>query len=83
MANRFLDFGDGARLVKVYQDCSIEELTQDFHITCDPAISFDASHILFAGKRMPGDDWNIYEMEIDRSNVRQITNGIGNCRSPY
>jgi len=82
-ANWFLDFGEGARLVKVCPDSSIEELSRDFHSACDPAISFDASHILFAGKRTPGDDWNIYEMEIDGSNVRQITNGIGNCRSPY
>ena len=82
VSNRFLGFGDGARLVKVHQDSSIEELSQDFHSACDPAISFDASHILFAGKRTPDDDWNIYEMEIDGSNVRQITNGIGNCRSP-
>jgi len=82
-ANWFLDFGKGAHLVKVHPDSSIEELSRDFYSACDPAISFDASHILFAGKRKPGDDWNIYEMEIDGSNVRQITNGIGNCRSPY
>jgi hypothetical protein len=81
-ANWFLVFGEGARLVKVYPDSSIEELSRNFHSACDPAISFDASHILFAGKRIPGDDWNIYEMEIDGSNVRQITTGIGNCRSP-
>jgi len=80
--NWFVDFGEGARLVKVHPDSSIEELTRDFHSACDPAISFDASHILFAGKRTVEDDWNIYEMEIDGSNVRQITNSIGNCRSP-
>ena len=81
--NWFLDFGVRARLVKVYPDASIEELSRDFHSACDPAISFDASHIIFAGKRTSGDDWNIYEMEIDGSNVRQITNSIGNYRSPY
>jgi hypothetical protein len=81
-ADWFLQFGEGARLVKVYPDSTIEELSRDFHGACDPAISFDASHILFAGKRTADDDWNIYEMDIDGSNVRQITNGIGNCRSP-
>jgi hypothetical protein len=81
-ANRFLNFGEGARLIKIYPDSTIEELSRDFHSACDPAISFDASHILFAGKRTADDDWNIYEMDIDGSNVRQITNGIGNCRSP-
>jgi Tol biopolymer transport system component len=81
-ADWFLEFGEGARLVKVYPDSTLKELSRDFQSACDPAISFDASHILFAGKRTVGDDWNIYEMDIDGSNVRQITNGIGNCRSP-
>ena len=81
-ADWFLEFGEGARLVKVYPDSTLKELNRDFHSACDPAISFDASHILFAGKRTADDDWNIYEMDIDGSNIRQITNGIGNCRSP-
>jgi hypothetical protein len=81
-ANWFLDYCERARLIKVYPDSTIEELSRDFHSACDPAVSFDASHILFAGKRTADDDWNIYEMDIDGSNVRQITNGIGNCRSP-
>jgi hypothetical protein len=78
----FLEFGNGARLVKVNPDLSIEELSRDFQSACDPSISFDASHILFAGKKTPEDNWNIYEMEIDGSNVRQITTGTGNYRSP-
>ena len=78
----FLGFGEGARLIKVKPDSSIEELSRNFHSACDPVVSFDASHILFAGKRTAGDDWNIYEMKVDGSNVRQITDGIGNCRSP-
>jgi hypothetical protein len=81
-ADWFLKFGNGARLVKVNSDSSIEELSQDFHSACDPSISFDASHILFAGKKTPEDNWNIYEMEIDGSNLRQITTGTGNYRSP-
>ena len=81
-ANWFLEFGNGARLVKVNPDSAVEELSRDFHSACDPSISFDALHFLFAGKKTPDDNWNIYEMEIDGSNVRQITNGIGNYRSP-
>ena len=76
------DFADGARLVKVQPDGSTQVLSKGFHSAADPEISFDASHILFAGKKTPGDDWDIYEMEVDGSNVRQITNGIGDCRSP-
>ena len=76
--NWFLEFCNGARLIKVNPDSSIEELGRDFHSACDPSISFDASHILFAGKKAPDDNWNIYEMEIDGSNVRRITRGTGN-----
>jgi hypothetical protein len=56
----FFRFGEGARLIKVYPDSTLKELSRNFHSACDPAISFDASHILFAGKRTAGDDWNIY-----------------------
>ncbi|MHC4459832.1 MAG: HzsA-related protein [Planctomycetota bacterium] len=90
------NFGDGARLVKVYPgapkrtfsrlgkppDLSTEVLSRSFHSACDPEISFDASHILFAGKRTPTDNWTIFEMAIDGSNIRQVTNGESNCRSP-
>ncbi|OHB80945.1 MAG: hypothetical protein A2Z38_04875 [Planctomycetes bacterium RBG_19FT_COMBO_48_8] len=81
-ANWFLNFGHGARLVKVYPDSSIEELSRDFHSACDPDISFDATRILFAAKRTPADNWNIFEMSIDGSNIKQITDAMGNCRSP-
>ena len=76
------DFADGARLVKVHPDSTTQILSEGFHSAADPEISFDGTHVLFAGKRSADDDWNIYEMQIDGSNVRQITDGIGNCRSP-
>lgn len=76
------NFSEGARLVKVHPNGSVSVLSEGFHSAADPDISFDASHILFAGKRRASDNWNIYEMQIDGSNVRQITNGIGDCRSP-
>ncbi|MBW8041698.1 MAG: hypothetical protein FVQ85_17105 [Planctomycetes bacterium] len=76
------DFGDGSRLVKVYPDLSTEVLSHSFHSACDPEISFDSSHILFAGKRKPTDNWTIFEMAIDGSGVRQVTNGESSCRSP-
>ena len=76
------DYGDGARLLMVHPDLSTAVLSKGFHSASDAAISFDAAHILFSGKRTAGDDWNIYEMTTDGSNVRKITNGIGDCRNP-
>jgi hypothetical protein len=37
---------------------------------------------LFAAKRAARDPWNIYEMAVDGSGVRQITRALGDCRSP-
>ncbi len=76
------DFAEEAQLVKVQPNSFTQVLSEGFHSAADPEISFDASHILFAGKKTADDDWNIYEMGIDGSNVRQITNGIGDCRNP-
>jgi len=76
------DYGDGARIVMVFPDQRVKVLSGSFDSACDPEISFDASHILFAGKRKSGDNWNIFEMEIDGSAVRQVTSGMGDCRSP-
>ncbi len=73
---------NGAHLVLLAKDGSSRDLTPDFASAADPEVSFDAKHILFAGKRSAGDDWNIYEMKADGSGVRQITRGLGNCRSP-
>ena len=76
------EYGDRARLVMLHPDLSRSVLSEGFHSASDPEISFDASRVLFAGKKTAGDAWNIYEMEIDGSNVRQITNGAGDCRNP-
>ncbi len=76
------NFGEEARLVMVQPDLSIKVLSEGFHSACDAEISFDALHILFAGKRTQIDHWNIFEMTVDGTNVRQITDNLGDCRSP-
>jgi hydrazine synthase alpha subunit-like protein len=76
------DYGEGARLVLVAADGTRRVLSEGFHSASDAAVSFDGDRLLFAGKRSAGDDWNIYEMGVDGSGVRQITRGLGDCRSP-
>ena len=75
-------YGDGARIVAVHPNGSVRVLTAGFHSACDPEISFDAKMMLFAGKREASDNWDIFEMAVDGSGVRQITRDMGNCRSP-
>jgi hypothetical protein len=76
------DYGDGARIVRIDPDGSRRVLTGGFDSACDPDVAFDGSRFLFAGKRLAGDVWNIFEMTISDLSIRQITDGAGNCRSP-
>ncbi|MBN1805190.1 MAG: hypothetical protein JW837_08070 [Sedimentisphaerales bacterium] len=77
-----MDIYDGAQLVKINPDFSTEVLSNGFHCACDPEISFDATRVLFAGKRTQTNQWKIYEMDIDGSNLRQVTNEDISCRNP-
>ncbi|MCR4414320.1 MAG: hypothetical protein NUV77_18025 [Thermoguttaceae bacterium] len=76
------DYGDGGRIALVAPDGSVRVLTQGFHSACEPDVSFDGKRFLFAGRRTATERWNIFEMLIDGSGVRQITKGPGDCRSP-
>ncbi len=76
------DYGDGARLVALHTDSSIRVLSGGFHSACDPAVSFNGKHILFAAKRRAASNWHIFQMAVDGSDIRQITQGTGHHRSP-
>lgn len=75
-------YGDGARIARLDPDGTLHVLTAGFHSACEPDVSFDGKRFLFAGKRTAQEPWNIYEMAIDGSAVRQITRGLGDCRWP-
>jgi hypothetical protein len=57
-------------------------LTTEFAAAADPSVSFDGKRILFSGKRKAQDKWDIWEMDVDGQNKRQITRDFGNCREP-
>lgn len=76
------DYGQGASLMVLQPDGSTVRLAGDFASACDPDVSFDGEHILFAGQRNPGDSWNIWEIRNDGTGVRQITDEALDCRRP-
>jgi len=73
---------DGARIVRVGPGSEQRVLTTGFLGACDPDVSYDGRRMLFAGKRDAGAGWEIYEMQLDGSGVRQVTHDVGDCRSP-
>ena len=84
-AGRFLLNGaadKGSRIVLLARHGSPAVLTPEFAAAADPSVSFDGKRILFSGKRTAQDTWDIWEMDPDGKNKRQITRGFGNCREP-
>ena len=76
------DYGEGCRIVRRDPDGTVRVLTEGFAGACEPDVSFDGEHILFAGKRAPEELWNVWEMNADGADPRQITRDAGNCRNP-
>jgi hypothetical protein len=66
----------------IQPDQTVRVLSEGFYSACDPALSFDANRLLFAGKRGPEEAWNIFELNLDDGSIRQVTHGAGDCRLP-
>jgi hypothetical protein len=74
---------EGSRVVLLRpSDDDPTVLTEGFTAACDPCVSFDGKKILFAGRKAPGDAWNIWEKNIDDGAPTQVTRDLGDCREP-
>ncbi len=71
-----------SRLIRLDPDGALRPLTAGFYAARDPDVSFDGRRILFAGKRAPGDYWQIYEMRADGTALRRVTSETMDCRLP-
>lgn len=59
-------------------------MTDGFFAAADPQISFEGTKVLFSAQRSEGERWQIWEMELDGSNKRQVTQCAENClRAAY
>lgn len=58
---------------------SVTELHADKSgVIRDPAVSWDGERIAFAWKKsLDGDDYHIYELDLTKSSIRQVTVGAG------
>jgi hypothetical protein len=64
-------FPEGAQLLRVHQG-KAEQLLKDFAAAADASVSFDGKSVLFAGKRVAGDPWQIWELALADGSVRKI-----------
>lgn len=72
----------GARIVELAPDGTLRVLSESFDSACDPDISFDAQHILFAGKKSRSAPWRIWEMGVDGKEPRAISPDDLDARTP-
>ena len=78
-------FPQGSRLMRLRPGnapASVLPLTPIFFAAADPQVSLDGSRILFSGQRTKGDAWQVWEMAVDGSGLRQITHCAGDCLEP-
>jgi hypothetical protein len=75
-------FPSGATLY--YRDSQSErKLFPEFEATADANVSFDATRLLFAGKRSASDAWQIWEASFDGSAPHQLTHSATGAVRPF
>ncbi|MEO1287065.1 MAG: hypothetical protein AAFV93_04800, partial [Chloroflexota bacterium] len=74
----------GGGLFRLDADGTLTNLTESFGQVAvrDPEISFDATRVIFSMKIGALGVWDIYEMRVDGTEVRKITNGQANSWDP-
>lgn len=83
--NALQRFPRGSRIVRLASESKRPlELTPEFFAAADPQIDFSGAKILFSAQKNPGAKWQIWEMNADGSEKRQITNCTEDClRAAY
>ena len=78
-------FPEGSRLVILRPNAtriSPRVLTEGFFAAADPQVDFSGKRVLFAGQKAIGDRWQIWEINLDGSALRQITKCETDCVRP-
>lgn len=57
-------------------------MTRDFLSACSPEVSFDGKSMIFAGRRNESVPWQIWEMNLRTSKIRNISSCDENCFYP-
>jgi len=57
-------------------------LVPGFAASADPAVSFEGTRVLFAGKRNAQDAWQIWEVELGGDTPQRVTSCVEDCVRP-
>lgn len=61
---------------------TLQVLTKGFYSARTPQISYDGKHMLFSGQRHKNDPWQIWEMDLQNRQSRNVTTGFRACTDP-
>ncbi len=78
-------FPEGSRIVRLHAQTNHavpQDLTPELFAAADPQVDFNAARILFSGQKARGDKWQVWEMNADGSNQRQVTRCAEDCLRP-
>ena len=75
-------FPQGAQLLLVHGGLA-DPLVNGFAATADANISFDGEMVLFAGKRLAGDPWQIWVLTLKDRTVRKVTATATDAERPF
>jgi Hydrazine synthase alpha subunit middle domain len=72
-------FPEGSSIVRLTRGRNLIRLTNELFAAADPQISFDGAKILFSGQRNQNEHWQLWEMDLNGENKRQITKCQQDC----
>ena len=68
--------------IEIREQGTARPLIPQFAASADPEISFDGKRVLFSGKKTVNDPWQIWEIGIDGSDLRQVSPTPGDMVRP-
>lgn len=63
-------------------DEPVRILTGEFLSACSPEVSYDGKSMIFAGRRSEPESWQVWEMNLRSSRIRNISSCTENCFYP-
>lgn len=79
LSQRFPRGSSIVRLSPSAQPPKVVHLSEGLFAAADPQISFDGSRILFSGQKIQNEHWQLWEMDLDGGNKRQVTQCPQDC----
>ena len=75
-------FPEGAQLLRLHGGKTLP-LVQGFSASADANVSFDGKTVLFAGKHVAGDPWQVWELSIQSGSLRRLIGSANDSVRPF